>query len=1153
MKHISRTLLLVMLLVFCCAAMLAADVSQAGQGSPVISEFLAVNSNGLLDKDHDSSDWIEIYNPTGQPIDLDGWYLTDNMSNLDKWEFPPVSIAGGGYMVVFASGKDLREPGGELHTSFSLQAAGESVALVQPDGVTIAHAYVDYPPQLADISYGLSGDGVVSQVETVLLPEGADARALIPASGSLGSNWTPMTFNDSAWPAGKTGVGYDYTGLVGLDVAAMRNVNQTVYTRVPFDVADLTRIDKLVLRLKYEDGFVAYLNGIEVARDNAPAAASLTWNSGAINNRDDSLAVNAAEFDITATKGALVKGRNVLAVHGLNAGLTSSDLLILPQIVAIEVQQLDLATVMDGYLLKPTSGAANKSPLAQIGPAIRHVTENPPPPAPGQDLIVTATVSKTLAPIRRVSLICRINFSTGNGSIPSTGLSMLDDGKGADARANDGIYTAVIPASAYAAGDMVCWYVKAEDTSGNISRDPLFAMANNSPEYYGTMVQNPAVRSALPILFWFAQNPTAAGTRGGTRASVFFDGEFYDNVFVRQRGGATVGPGSKKFVFNKGYKFRFSDTVGRVDEFNLNQNGSDPSYLRQPLGFETHRNAGCPASLSFLMLSVLNRQVDRVGIFVEQVDQEFLERNGLDPRGALYKFVQRAQITPVFSDISSGIEKKTREYEDLSDIRAVVDGLNAPTAEQRRIFVLDSFNLPGMLDYLAARCLLQDTDDIRKNFYFYRDTLGSGEWSIFPWDKDWTFGVVGDGWTYTSHPFLGDRVHAKDGGRQWSVFLDVMYNLPQTREMFLRRLRTVMDEWLQAPSTPLAQRFFENRIDELFASAKADLGNVSGAVSSLKAYLPARRTQLYVDHNISNTASQPPGGNARIPNAQPANASIKFGTYDYNPASGNQDEEYIELKNPNTYAVDISGWELAGGVQHIFLPGTVLVAGGSLYVSPNSKAFRSRSVSPKGGEGRFVQGNYKGHLSSWGETVSLVDRTGRLVDTLTYTGSPSDQQRYLRITEIMYNPPEGGSFDNEQYEFVELKNIGTASLKLDGVRFTGGISYTFEVGRNRMLAAGACIVIARNQSAFTARYGSNVNLSPGTCTGSLDNAGETIELEDRTNSTIQEFEYDDAWYPTTDGQGYSLTIKNPASTDLDSWSNRDAWRASPSKNGSPGT
>ncbi|RPJ21061.1 MAG: lamin tail domain-containing protein, partial [Planctomycetaceae bacterium] len=378
--------------------------------------------------------------------------------------------------------------------------------------------------------------------------------------------------------------------------------------------------------------------------------------------------------------------------------------------------------------------------------------------------------------------------------------------------------------------------------------------------------------------------------------------------------------------------------------------------------------------------------------------------------------------------------------------------------------------------------------------------------------------------------------------------------------------------------TAYANLFIENHIDELVAQMAPDVvldynkwanpwqwGGQEGyprdqsfayAINVLKNdYLAVRRTHLFVTHNVDRVASYKITGSysAAIPNAQPANPSIKFGAYDYNPASGNQDEEYIELKNPNTYAVDISGWELAGGVEHIFLPGTVLVAGGSLYVSPNSKAFRSRSVSPKGGEGRFVQGNYKGHLSSWGETVSLVDRFGRLVDTLTYAGNPSDQQRYLRVTEIMYNPAEGGSFDNEQYEFIELKNIGTASLKLDGVRLTGGISYTFETGLNRMLAAGACIVIARNPSAFSSRYGTAVNLAPGAYTASLDNAGETIKLEDRTNSTILEFEYDDEWFPTTDGQGHSLTIKNPANADLDSWSSKDAWRAGPQKNGSPGS
>ena len=1141
-------------------AVLLVCPAMGGQGSdPVLSEFLAVNGNKaplgpgeLLDEDGESSDWIEIYNPGDQPVGLAGWTLTDDANDLEKWRFPDVTLGGHAYRVVFASGKDRRDADGELHTNFKLSAGGEYLALVKPDGFSVADSY-SYPQQFANVSYGRTADVSLQEIGTELISEGAGATALIPADGSLGLSWTSVEFDDSAWLQGQTGVGFDYGALVKLDVSSMRSRNQTVYVRIACEVTDASAVDKLLLRMQFEDGFVAYLNGQEVASANAPGPDQRQWNSGATANRLDEEAVEFQDFDISDDKDLLRAGRNVLAIHGLNVTLSSSDLLILPVLVASKTETIGLPEVFEGYFPQPTPRAANNRGLAQLGPIIREVTHAPTQPMPAGELAVTARVEPTFASVSDVRLFVRLGYYAEGMPLAPEGLAMHDDGVAPDVAAGDGIYSTAVPAAFLYPGSMVRWYVRATDADGRASRDPLFPLVNDSPQYYGTVVVNPAISSQLPTLIWFTENAAAASSRTGTRASVFFDGEFYDNIFVRQRGGATVGAGSKKFVFNKGHKFRFSDEYGRVEEFNLNQNGSDPSYLRQPLGFETHRKAGCAASQSFLMLSVLNGQVDRVGIFVEQVDEEFLERNGLDPRGALYKFVQRSQITPVFNDINSGIEKKTRQNEDFSDIRAVVNGLNAPTAEQRRNFVFDNFNLPGMLDYLAARCLLQDTDDIRKNFYFYRDTEGNGEWSIFPWDKDWIFGVVGDGWTYTSHPFLGDRVHAKDGGRQWSVFLDVMYNLPETREMFLRRTRTVMDELLQAPSTPANQRFFESRIQEMYVPAKPNLGNLDGAVNSLKSYFPARRTQLYIDHNINNTASQPPGGNAGIPDSQPANVSIKFGTYDCNPASGNQDEEYIELTNPNPYAVDISGWQIAGGIEHAFLPGTVLIAGGRLYVSPNVKTFRSRTITPKGGEGRFVQGNYKGHLSNWGETLSLTDPGGRIVDTLTFIGVPSDQQRYLRVTEIMYNPAEGGSFDNEQYEFVELKNIGTTALKLDGVKFTDGISYTFQDGRNLMLAAGACIVIARNQAAFTSRYGSTINLAPGTYAGSLDNAGETIRLDDRTSSTILEFAYSDDWFAATDGQGYSLTIKNPASSDLDSWNHPGSWRASPQKNGSPGS
>jgi len=798
----------------------------------------------LLDEDGQSSDWIEIYNPAETTVNLAGWFLTDDADNLTKWEFPSVEIPARGFLLVFASGEDRSDPDSELHANFRLSGAGEFLALVEPDGVTIAHGYDEYPQQFAGITYGRTGDAIVSVTQTELIGERAEAAALIPGDDALETAWTGVDFDDSAWLSGTTGVGYDYAGLVGLDVGAMRNTNPSVYVRVSFDVADASEIDELVLQMKYEDGFAAYLNGRLVATSNAPPVEQLAFDSLAAANRLDSDAVEYQEFDLSDSLDVLRTGANVLAVHGLNVTLSSSDLLVLPRLIATEIETATAADVTEGYFTEPTPGGINSPVLAQLGPAVSDVTHHPHQPTAFEDLVVTARVEPTHEPIGAVWLSVRINHWMENIFTFGEMLPMADDGAGPDAVAGDGVYSAVIPSQYYQGGDMVRWFVLATDEQGRSTRDPLFPAPEDSPEYYGTVVKDPALSSDLPVLYWFAEEPARANTRTGTRASVFFDGEFYDNVFVRRRGGYTASD-SQKFVFNKGFRFRFSNEHERVQEFNLNERGSDPSYLRQSLAFETIRNAGCPSSLSFLMLSVLNGDVDRVGIFIEQVDEEFLTRNGFDPDGALYKFVQRSQITPVFGDISSGIEKKTRKHEGLSDIAVVVDGLNAPTEEQRRNFVFDNFNLPEMMNYLAARCLLQDTDDIRKNFYFYRDTNGSGEWSIFPWDKDWTFGVVGDGWIYTTHPFLGADSHPKNNARQWSIYLSVMYHLPETQEMFLRRLRTVMDEMLQRPGTPAGRLLFENRVDEMFAQAQQHLpASVAGAVSSLKNYFPPRRSQF---------------------------------------------------------------------------------------------------------------------------------------------------------------------------------------------------------------------------------------------------------------------------------------------------------------------
>jgi len=185
--------------------------------------------------------------------------------------------------------------------------------------------------------------------------------------------------------------------------------------------------------------------------------------------------------------------------------------------------------------------------------------------------------------------------------------------------------------------------------------------------------------------------------------------------------------------------------------------------------------------------------------------------------------------------------------------------------------------------------------------------------------------------------------------------------------------------------------------------------------------------------------------------------------------------------------------------------------------------------------------------------VNLLDKNGSLVDSATYPGNPSDQQRYLRITEVMYHPAAGGAYNEEEYEYVELTNIGSSPVLLDGTKFTGGIDYAFTAGDNAHLDPGEHIVIVKNMTAFASRYYTGaISLAGGVYTGSLENHGETVKFEDDVNNTILEFDYEDDWYGVTDGDGFSLTIKDVQNTDQSDWGRKSSWRTSARSGGSPG-
>jgi len=915
-------------------------------GWVTISEFMARNDNVLADEDGEFSDWIEIHNRLSRDLNLAGWYLTDDQSDLTKWRFPHVILGAGNYLLVFASAKDRSVSGAELHTNFRLRASGEYLALVGPDQLTVIWEYApEYPPQLRDRSYGLGVSKAACYFGTST-PGAANGPAVPPPQRGQAVI--------SEFMACSSGVLRDEDGdssdWIEVHNAQSRDLNLGGWYLTD-DRADLTKWQVPTVALPPDGYVVIFASG----KDRTVPGSEL--------HTDFKLRGRGGYLALVAPDGSAI-----LSEYGPTYS---------PQFDDVSYGLVD-GSLQERYFLSPTPGSRNGVAQADLGPVISNANHRPAEPHTADPIAVSVSVLEASAPVMSVTLHYRIMYGD------TIAIPMHDDGQHGDALARDGVYGAVIPAEAHQPGEMVRYYVSAVDGGGHASRWPLFHDPLNSPEYLGTMIADPSVDTDLSVLYWFIDRHVDAKTRTGTRCSLFYDGDLYDNVFVRVRGGVAEYWRKKnfKFDFNKGCYFRFSPLEAPVEEFNLNSTYSDKAYVRRILAWETYRDAGVPYCVAFPLRVQRNGVFYSVAVFVEQPDERYLERQGLDPEGALYKMGNG-----LWSSTES-VDKVTRLHEDHSDLQALKEG-HKLLDEERTVYLFDNVNIPAAINYLAASAIMHDRDCGHKNHYLYRDTRGTGEWTFLPWDKDLTFGrnvvaeeVLNDTIWADQHPPL--KVMGENR------LIRALYETPTIREMYLRRLRTLMDELLQPPDTPLQELGYERRVDELIALLGPDVEldaerwtfewgepqSFLEATDILKTeYLGPRRDSLY--------GNEGPEKDGWVPEAQPD--AIEFDTIRPLPVSGDPDEEYFTLVNPHDEAVDVSGWSVAGAVEYVLQPGAVIPSGGTLYLSPDVVAFRGRATSPRGGEGRFVQGDYSGRLGASAGTLELYDSQGRPVDRAAFS------------------------------------------------------------------------------------------------------------------------------------------------------------------------
>ena len=177
----------------------------------IINEVMSTNSSIYFDEFGDTPDWIEIFNSSDQTVNLSSYAVSDDIQNLQKWFFPAIDLSPNDFIVVNASGKDIK----------STTASWETI-----------------------IDRGVSWSYFNGTQEPP-------------------SNWKDIGFSTIGWNLGFSGIGYGDDD----DVTIITPV-QSIYLRKNFEIDNVEKITQLLFNIDYDDGFVAYINGNEIARSN---------------------------------------------------------------------------------------------------------------------------------------------------------------------------------------------------------------------------------------------------------------------------------------------------------------------------------------------------------------------------------------------------------------------------------------------------------------------------------------------------------------------------------------------------------------------------------------------------------------------------------------------------------------------------------------------------------------------------------------------------------------------------------------------------------------------------------------------------------------------------------------------------------------------
>lgn len=1133
-----------------------AEITVLVMGAPVqpfISEFLANPDNGTLeDVDGDSVDWIEISNPNPFPINLGGLYLSDDLANPTKWQIPsPTNLAANGQIVIFASGKDRVALGSNFHTNFKLSSTADALTLFDSDGSTILSSFTWTAPEShpSGASYGLDGDPAVEHFylnPSPGLPNSPPYYLAGKVIFSLENRSFADTLNLSLAPE-FSGLEIRYT-----TDGSIPTVSSPVYS------GPLTISNSTLIRARLSDPADSNHLGVVSGRQFiklAPATISSDAKAGSPN-----LAGFTSNLPIIVLDnfGGPEVGRNSMVATTFSVFEPVEGLASLTSMPSVSTRA--------GYRIRGASSAY--FPKKQYGVELWNQDDQDKKvslldlPADSDWVLSAPYTDKSLI---RNPFIFALGREIGIPGPRTRHCEVFINEDGGDLNYDTdykGVYILVEK-------------IKISKDRANLTK--LNRGDNSEPAITGGYIgrQEAGASSAADRL------PNTSHTE-----------------IVDPDGDSQATSAQKRWLSD--YLHVFDDAL------------DGPDFKDPILGYQAYIDVD-----SFVNLFVINELTRDQDAYMRS-NYFYKDRNSKLFQGPLWDYnltmgngCCRNTRSAVPTGDDTGWQYKendganewnweVRLDDDIDFWQKFIDRWQ----ELRRDALSDS-GLAGRMDIQAAGLASPAIRNFAKWDNLGERNVGFETPQTQTWEEQIDFMKIWSSermaWidsNFTTPPNVSPVSGTVPPGSSSTV---------DGSEGTIYFTTDGSDPRLPGGAiNPIAQAYSASGFIDVLMIARADIwrylddGSDQGS-SEIVAGTPGYTTSHWTHpgYDDSNWGT----GDAPLGYGNPVTTGISYG--------GDSQNRHITYYFRKSFTVtDVASFnELRMEIQYD--DGTLVYLNGKLVnrqnLSTGPTLFNTRAIDAVYGAGEtewhtvtldpadLVEGqnivSVELHQSSSRSSDINIDfsLTGKKTDgspptipltaTTTITARALDgsdwsgpvSQTYiigaaasasnLVISEIHYNPAapaqaeiDAGFSDNDDFEFLEVRNVSSQSIELSLVQFSEGLTFTFPACTQ--LVAGESLLIVRNQTAFTMRYPgvpASKIIGEFQVSSGLGNGGDTLTLLASDDSIIQSFTYDDVspWPTTPDGTGFSLVLVDPFS--LPDHNSPLSWRASFASGGNPAT